>query len=377
MRIYEYQAHEVFSSHGIPGPQMELTRTARGAEEIAKRFARPVAVKAQVLVGGRGRAGAVKIAQSPDETHEAASRILSLHVKGERVREVLVQEALQIREEYYLGITVDRSHRCPVVMASPSGGVEIEEVAKLTPQRIFKKLIHPLVGFQNYQARLLAFSLSRNKERARGIADILTSLFRIFEELDCSLAEINPLVITEDEKLCALDAKIVIDDNALYRHPELASLGNIEAEDPLESKARQQGLSYVRLDGEIGCIVNGAGLAMATMDLVKRYGSEPANFLDIGGGASKDRVSSALDIVLSDRKAKAILVNIFGGITRCDVVADGLKEAITRMKLNLPLVIRLSGTNEDEGRARLAHTRAILAGSMDEAARIAVREAKK
>lgn len=377
MRIYEYQAHEIFSSHGIPTPQMELAHTAKGAEEIAKRFARPVAVKAQVLAGGRGKAGGVKIAQNPDEAHEAASGILSLHLKGERVREVLIQEGLEIKEEHYLGITVDRSHRCPVVMASPSGGVEIEEVAKLTPQRIFKKLIHPLVGFQNYQARLLAFSLSRNKERARGIADILTSLFHIFEELDCSLAEINPLVITEDEKLCALDAKIVIDDNALYRHPELSSLGNTKAEDPLEVKARQRGLSYVRLDGEIGCIVNGAGLAMATMDLVKRHGSEPANFLDVGGGASKDRVSSALDIVLSDRRVKVVLVNIFGGITRCDVVADGLIETITRTKPNLPLVIRLSGTNEDEGRARLAHTRAVLAGSMDEAARVAVREARK
>lgn len=377
MRIYEYQAHEVFSSHGIPTPQMEVTDTAKGAEGIAKRFGGPVAVKAQVLVGGRGRAGAVEMARTPDEAHEAASRILSSHIKGERVRQVLVQEALEIKEEYYLGITVDRSHRCPVVMASPSGGVQIEEVAKLTPQSIFKKYIHPLVGFQDYQARLLAFSLSRNKERARVIAKILTELFRIFEELDCSLAEINPLALTEDEKLYALDAKIVTDDNALYRHPELSSLGNIKAEDPLEVKARQRGISYVRLDGEIGCIVNGAGMAMATMDLVRRYGAAPANFLDVGGGASKDKVGSALDIVLSDRKAKAILVNIFGGITRCDVVADGLIEAITRMKRNLPLVIRLSGTNEEEGRARLGHTKAILAGTMDEAARVAVREAGK
>jgi len=264
-----------------------------------------------------------------------------------------------------------------VVMVSPAGGVEIEEVARLSPQKIFKQHIHPLLGFQNYQATSLAFSLCENKERARGIAKILSSLYHIFEELDSSLVEINPLVITQDEELYALDAKIIIDDNALYRHPELSSLGSTQAGDPLEAKAKEQGLSYVHLDGEIGCIVNGAGLAMATMDLVKRYGAEPANFLDVGGGASKERVSSALDIVCSEEKVKVVLVNIFGGITRCDVVADGLIEAISRMRRDLPLVIRLSGTNEEEGRARLSQTRAILATTMDEAARIAVREVKK
>lgn len=377
MKIYEYQAHEIFSSHGIPTPPMEVADSAEKAEEIAKRFGRPVAVKAQVLVGGRGKAGGIKIAQDPGEAHETASRILSSPLKGEPVREVLIQEALQIKEEYYLGITVDRSERKPVVMVSPAGGVEIEEVARLSPQKIFKQHIHPLLGFQNYQATSLAFSLCENKERARGIAKILSSLYHIFEELDSSLVEINPLVITQDEQLYALDAKIIIDDNALYRHPELSSLGSTQAGNPLEVKAKEQGLSYVHLDGEIGCIVNGAGLAMVTMDLVKRYGAEPANFLDVGGGASKERVSSALDIVCSEEKVKMVLVNIFGGITRCDVVADGLIEAISRMRRDLPLVIRLSGTNEEEGRRKLCQTRAILATTMDEAARIAVREVKK
>ena len=274
------------------------------------------------------------------QAHETAGRIVSFPLKRERVREVLIQEALQIKEEYYLGITVDRSERRPVVMVSPAGGVEIEETA-------------------------------------RSMAKILISLYRIFEELDSSLVEINRLVVTEDEELYALDAKIIIDDNALYRHPELSSLGSTQAGDPLEVKAKERGLSYVHLDGEIGCIVNGAGLAMATMDLVKRYGAEPANFLDVEGGASKERVSSALDIVCSEEKVKVVLVNIFGGITRCDVVADGLIEAISRMRRDLPLVIRLSGTNEEEGRRKLCQTRAILATTMDEAARIAVREVKK
>jgi len=377
MKLYEYQAHEIFSSHGIPTPPMEVADSAEKAEEIAKRFGRPVAVKAQVLVGGRGRAGGIKIARDPGQAHETASRILSSSLKGEPVREVLIQEALQIKEEYYLGITVDRSERKPVVMVSPAGGVEIEEVAHLTPKKIFKQHIHPLLGFQNYQALSLAFSLCENKERARSIAKILITLYRIFEELDSSLVEINPLVVTQDQQLYALDAKIIIDDNALYRHPELSSLRSTQAGDPLEAKAKEQGLSYVHLDGEIGCIVNGAGLAMATMDLVKRYGAEPANFLDVGGGASKERVSSALDIVLSEGKVKVVLVNIFGGITRCDVVADGLIEAISRMRRDLPLVIRLSGTNEQEGRRKLCQTRAILATTMDEAARIAVREVKK
>ncbi len=377
MKIYEYQAHEIFSSHGIPTPPMEVADSAEKAEEIAKRFGRPVAVKAQVLVGGRGKAGGIKIARDPDQAHETASRILSSSLKGEPVREVLIQEALQIKEEYYLGITVDRSERKPVVMVSPAGGVEIEEVARLSPQKIFKQHIHPLLGFQNYQALSLAFSLGESKERARSMAKILSSLYRIFEEVDSSLVEINPLVITQDDQLYALDAKIIIDDNALYRHPELSSLGSTQVGDPLEVKAKEQGLSYVHLDGEIGCIVNGAGLAMATMDLVKRYGAEPANFLDVGGGASKERVSSALDIVCSEEKVKVVLVNIFGGITRCDVVADGLIEAISRMRRDLPLVIRLSGTNEEEGRTKLCQTRAILATTMDEAARIAVREVKK
>ncbi|MCD6472102.1 ADP-forming succinate--CoA ligase subunit beta [Candidatus Aerophobetes bacterium] len=370
MKIYEFQAHKIFSKMGIPSPRGEVAKTAEEVKQIAEKLGRPVAVKAQVLVGGRGKAGGIKLAPNPEEAYRVAEKILNFKLKGVLVKRVLVQEALSIKKEYYLGVTIDRAKKRVVVMVSPSGGIDIEEVAKISPEKIFKLRIDPLLGFKSYEANELALALNKDKNLVKGIANILFGLYRTFDEMDCSLAEINPLVVTEEGSLFALDAKIIFDDNALWRHPEINDLRDLDVEDPLELRAKEARISYVRLEGNIGCIVNGAGLAMATMDLVKHYGAEPANFLDVGGGASSEQVGKALDIVLSDKNVKAVLVNIFGGITRCDIVADGLIQALSKREMNLPLIIRLTGTNEEEGRKRLKNVKGLfLAATMDEAAK--------
>jgi len=377
MRVYEFQAHRIFSQKGIPSPPGEVAETPQEVKQIAEKLGKPVAVKAQVLVGGRGKAGGIKLAPTPEKAQQVAQQILSSPLKGVPVKRVLVQEALSIKEEYYLGITIDRAQKKVVVMVSPSGGVDIEEVARSTPEKIFKIHVDPLLGFKSYQANELALALSKDKNLVKGITRILFSLYHIFVEMDCSLVEINPLVVTEENSLFALDAKIIFDDNALWRHPEVSSLRDIDAEDPLEVRAKEAELSYVRLKGNIGCIVNGAGLAMATMDLVKHYGAEPANFLDVGGGASSEKVGRALDIVLSDERVEAVLVNIFGGITRCDIVAEGLVQVISGKNMDLPLVVRLAGTNEEEGRKKLESIkRVFLATTMDEAAKKVVEVVK-
>jgi len=373
MKIYEFQAHEIFSKVGIPSPRGKVAKTSEEVKQIAENLGRPVAVKAQVLVGGRGKAGGIKLASNPEEACRVAEKILNSKLKGVLVKRVLVQEALSIKEEYYSGVTIDRAQKRAVVMVSPSGGVDIEEVARRTPQKIFKLYVDPLLGFKSYEANELALALTKDKNLVKGIAKILSGLYRSFKEMDSSLAEINPLIVTEQGSLFALDAKIIFDDNALYRHPEINNLRDLDVEDPLEVKAKEARISYVRLEGNIGCIVNGAGLAMATMDLVKHYGAQPANFLDVGGGASSEQVGKALDIVLSDEKVKAVLVNIFGGITRCDIVAEGLIQAISKREMNLPLIIRLTGTNEEEGRKKLENKKGIfLASTMDEAAKKAM-----
>lgn len=378
MKIYEFQAHEILSKRGISSPRGEVVKTSEEVKKIAEKLGRPVAVKAQVLVGGRGKAGGIKLASTPEEAYRAAERILNSKLKGVLVKRVLVQEALSIKEEYYLGVTVDRAQKRVVVMVSPAGGVEIEEVARTNPEKIFKFYVNPLLGFKSYQAKELASALTKDKNLVRGIAKILSALYRIFEEMDSSLVEVNPLVITKEGSLFALDAKIIFDDNALYRHPEISRLRDLEVEDPLEVRAKEAGISYVKLEGNIGCIVNGAGLAMATMDLVKHYGAEPANFLDVGGGASSQQVGKALDIVLSDEQVRAVLVNIFGGITRCDIVAEGLIQALSKRKMNLPLIIRLTGTNEEEGRKKLKGIKGIfLAATMNEAAKKAMEVVKR
>jgi succinyl-CoA synthetase beta subunit len=377
MKIYEFQAHEILSKRGIPSPWGEVAKTSEEVKKIAEKLGRPVVVKAQVLVGGRGKAGGIKLASTPEEAYRAAERILNSKLKGILVKRVFVQEALSIKEEYYLGVTVDRAQKRVVVMVSPAGGVDIEEVARTNPGKIFKFYVNPLLGFKNYEANELASTLTKDKKLVKGIAKILSGLYRIFEEMDSSLVEVNPLVITKEGFLFALDAKIIFDDNALYRHPEISSLRDLEVEDPLEVRAKEAGVNYVRLEGNIGCIVNGAGLAMATMDLVKHYGAEPANFLDVGGGASSQQVGKALDIVLSDEQVRAVLVNIFGGITRCDIVAEGIIQALSKREMNLPLIIRLTGTNEEEGRKKLKGIKGIfLAATMNEAAKKAMEVVK-
>lgn len=370
MKIYEFQAYEIFTKRGIPFPYGEVAKTSEEVKNIAEKIGKPVVIKAQVPVGGRGKAGGIKFASTPEEAYKVSKRILKSKIKGILVKKVLVTESISIKDEYYVGVTIDRSQKKVVVMVSPAGGVDIEELAITNPQKISRLYVNPLLGFKKHQAKELASFITKDKKLILSIEKILSTLYRIFEEMDSSLVEINPLVITKEGNLFAVDAKVIFDDNALFRHPQIIELRDLEAEDLLEVRAREAGLSYVKLEGNIGCIVNGAGLAMATMDLVNHYGAEPANFLDVGGGASSNQVGEALNIILSDEKVKAILINIFGGITRCDIVAEGLIEILSKRKIDLPLVIRLTGTNEEEGQKKLRDIKGIfLVTHMDEAAK--------
>jgi succinyl-CoA synthetase beta subunit len=335
-----------------------------------------VVVKSQVLVGGRGKAGGIRLANGPDEAEEIADQILGMDIKGLTVKKVLVDEAVDIDTEIYLGIVIDRAQRRPVMMASAEGGVEIEEVARVTPERIVKVKIEPFLGLQSYQGRDLAYGIGLRKELVRDFVKIAQGLYRTFVENDASLAEINPLVVTDEGKLLAVDGKMLLDDNALFRHFDLAEMRDADSESPEEQEARRHGLSYVKLDGSIGCMVNGAGLAMATMDIVKLYGGEPANFLDIGGGAQADKVAAALRIILSDENVRAVLFNIFGGITRCDEVARGILEALEEVETEVPMVARLVGTNEEEGRQILAEAEMMTADTLAQAAQKAVAAAE-
>ena len=373
MNIHEYQAKEIFARFGIPVPSGTVVRTAAEAESVAARIGKPVVVKAQVLVGGRGKAGGVKIAQTPAEAGEKAAAILGMDIKGEKVQKVLVTEAVDIAREIYVGVVMDRRAQKPLIMASAEGGVEIEITARENPQAIKRVHVDPLYGVQSFAARNLAAELAGNAEIARPMADIIEKLYRVFDECDASLAEINPLVITKDGRVLAIDAKLNFDDNALYRHTDIESMRDTEAEDAGESKARAEGLSFVRLAGNVGCIVNGAGLAMATMDLVKEYGGQPANFLDIGGSSRPEKVVTALTIITADKSVRSILFNIFGGITRCDDVARGLVIAFNQMNLKLPVVVRLTGTNEKEAREILKQIPSLhSAETMDEAVKKAI-----
>lgn len=368
MKLHEYQSKRIFAKYGVPIPEGDVATTPAEARQIAQRLGGPVVVKSQVLVGGRGKAGGIKVAKDADEAEALADQILGMTIKGLAVEKALIDQAADIREEIYLGITIDRAQRKPVMMASSEGGVEIEEVAKATPEKIFKLAIDPAMGLMDFQARNLAFDLGMRRALIRQFTTIAKGLYRAFVESDASLAEINPLVVTGDEKLLAVDGKIVLDDNALFRHKDLAEMRDVQEEAEAERQARQVGLSYVKLDGEIGCMVNGAGLAMATMDIIKLYGAEPANFLDIGGGAKSDKVAVALRIILSDPNVKAVLFNIFGGITRCDEVARGILEALKEVPTDVPMVTRLVGTNEEEGRQILAEAQMATAKSLAEAA---------
>jgi succinyl-CoA synthetase beta subunit len=375
LNLHEYQSKRVFAHFGVPIPQGEVATTPTEAREIAKSLGRRVVVKSQVLVGGRGKAGGIRLAETPDETEAVADAILGMDIKGLTVDKVLVDEAANIAEELYLGLVIDRARRRVVMMGSSEGGVDIEEVAASTPEKIVKIAVDPFVGFRSYQALEMALAIGIPRELTRSFGSIASGLYQAFAASDASLAEINPLVITEDGRLLAVDGKMSIDDNALFRQTELAEMRDVGEEDPYEVEARRYGLSYVKLDGHIGCMVNGAGLAMATMDMTKLYGGSPANFLDIGGGATSERVAAALRIILSDENVKAVLFNIFGGITRCDEVARGIVTALSEVPTEIPMVVRLVGTNEEEGRAILADADMETASTLAEAAQKAVRAA--
>ncbi len=354
MNIHEYQARRIFAEHGIPVPDAELAATPAEAERAAIRFGGPVVVKAQVHAGGRGKAGGVKLAATPAETREVAGAVIGMEIKGIEVRKVLVAPAEEIESEAYVGIVMDRESQADTVMVSAGGGVDIEELAATNPEAIRKARIDPRYGMLAHQAALLAYHLFEDAKQARQGAAILESLYAAYRAAGATLAEINPLIVTSAGEVKAIDAKMNIDDNALFRLPGIEAMRDTEAETPGERKAREAGLSYIQLDGAIGCCVNGAGLAMATMDLVKHYGGEPANFLDIGGSSNPDKVAAALEIITEYRGVKSILFNIFGGITRCDDVAAGIVEAMGRIELAAPVTIRLTGTNEEEGVAILA-----------------------
>jgi succinyl-CoA synthetase beta subunit len=375
MNLYEYQARDILRQHGIPVPGGDVAATADEAKAIAARVGGPVVVKAQVHAGGRGKAGGVKLAQDPADAHAHASRILGMRIKGLVVQRVLVVPAAEIASESYVGIIVDRATQRPVLMVSPAGGIDIEDVAAKTPEQIHRLAIDPRYGLLAHQALALALRLYPGIAQARAAADIMRRLYRAFYAVGASLAEINPLITTPAGEVVALDAKIAVDDNELDRRPEIAALRDVSAEDPAEVEARDGGLTFIKLDGAVGCCVNGAGLAMATMDLVKFYGGEPANFLDIGGSSNPQKVVTALRIITADPAVKAILFNIFGGITRCDDVANGIVQATQAFPLTVPIVIRLTGTNEKEAVEILTKAGFSALTDMDEAVQGAVRAA--
>jgi succinyl-CoA synthetase beta subunit len=372
MKIHEYQAKQIFAKYGMPLPEGEMATTPDEVKQIAERIGKPVMVKAQVHVGGRGKAGGIKKADNPDEAFEKASQILGMDIKGLTVKKVLVTECKDIASEAYVGVIVDRKSKKPVIMVSAAGGIDIEQVARETPEKIHKLEVDPILGLRPFQARNLAYLLYEDRKIANLAAPVILKLYRAFVENDCSLAEINPLITTPEGEVWAVDAKINIDDSGLERHPEIEKMRDFDSEDQAEVEARQKDLSFVKLDGNIGCIVNGAGLAMATMDLVKRFGAEPANFLDIGGSSNPEKVVNAMNIILRDPNVKAILFNIFGGITRCDDVANGIVEAVNRLKPRVPIVVRLTGTNEDKARDILKQVNLSSSTSMEEVVKKAI-----
>jgi succinyl-CoA synthetase beta subunit len=377
MNIHEYQAKEVFRDHGIPVPPGEVARTPEEAEKLAAKYGTGVVVKAQVHAGGRGKAGGVKLAATPAEAREAAKKILGMEIKGLTVTKVLVSPAEEIEHEAYVGAIVDRASGAVVLMVSPAGGIDIEEVAAQTPELIFKEKVDPRYGLLPHQASRLGYKLyAGDPARARQAAGIMHKLYASMVDAGASLIEINPLITGADGKLKAIDAKMNIDDNELFRRTAIAELRDTEAEAAEEVEARAQGLTYIKLDGAVGCCVNGAGLAMAAMDLVKYYGGEPANFLDIGGSSSPEKVVTALRIITSDSAVRSILINIFGGITRCDDVANGIVEATNRIDLQVPITIRLTGTNEEEAVKILEGAGFSAMTDMDEAVKKAVELAK-
>jgi len=377
MRLHEYQAKQIFGRYLIPIPNGRVASSSGEAKQIAEELGGRVVVKAQVLVGGRGKAGGIRLAKSAREAEELAASILGMELNGLPVRKVLVDETVNIQKELYLSVTNDRSIRKPVMMTSFAGGVNIEEVARNTPEKIIRIPIDPLLGLRDYQSRDLAAGIDLPRELWKSFLEITHGIWHVFNDFDATLVEINPLVITNDQKLLALDGKMSIDDNSLFRHPEMTDYRDMDGEGSVEIEARKFGLSYIKLDGNIGCLVNGAGLAMTTMDIIRFAGGEPANFLDIGGGASEERVSAALRILLMDKSVKSVLINIFGGITRCDEVARGILAAMREVPVRVPIIARLVGTNAEEGRNLLKDADLIAADSITEAARLCIEAAER
>lgn len=377
MKVHEYQAKGLFADYGVPVDKSILCKTPEEAVAAYKKLGvQRCVVKAQVHTGGRGKAGGVKLATNETEVRQYANAILGMDIKGFVVDRILIGEAVNIKAEYYVSIVIDRKSKGAILMLSREGGMDIEAVAKDTPEKIFKIAIDPAIGLTDFKAREAAFKLFDDMAQVKQAVPLFQKLYRLFIEKDASLAEINPLVLTQEGELKAIDAKMTFDNNALYRHPDIFAMFEPTPEEQKEQEAKEKGFSYVNLGGEIGCMVNGAGLAMATMDMIKLYGGNPANFLDIGGSSNPQKIVEAMKLLLADRHVRVVLINIFGGITRCDDVAKGLIEAFKTLQTNLPIVIRLTGTNEKEGRELLKGTSFIVAETMSEAGRKAVEAAR-
>jgi succinyl-CoA synthetase beta subunit len=385
MKIHEYQAKVILAEFGVPVPRGRVAATPAAAAAIAQELGGTVVVKAQIHAGGRGKGGGIKPAHSPQEAEQVASQILGMMLKthqtgpeGQKVKQVLVEEGMDIRQELYLGIVIDRKAGLPVIMASSAGGMEIEEVARTRPEAIVKTHVDPATGVTGFHTRKLGYGLGLKGDLLKGGSDLIGKLYRAFWVKDCSLAEINPLVLAGDGRLLALDAKMNFDDNALSRHPEIQALRDLDEESPLEVEASKFNLNYIKLDGNVGCMVNGAGLAMSTMDIIKLAGGEPANFLDVGGGASAEQIENAFRILISDRNVRAVFINIFGGILRCDRLAEGVIKAVKTLGVRLPIVIRMEGTNVELGQRMLRQSglNFITAQGMKDGAEKAVRAAR-
>jgi succinyl-CoA synthetase beta subunit len=387
MKIHEYQAKSILAKYGVPVPQGEVVFAASDAAEVARRLGGgTVVVKAQIHAGGRGKGGGVKVVKGADDARAAAEKMLGMNLvtyqtgpQGQKVQRVLVEQGLQIKRELYLGLVLDRTTERPVLMVSSEGGVEIEKVAEETPERIFKEFIHPAIGLSAFQTRKLAFALGLEGAQVGQAAKMMAALYQAFVATDASLLEINPLIVTEEGNLLALDAKMNFDDNALYRHPDIKDLRDLAEEDPLEIDASKYSLNYIKLDGFIGCMVNGAGLAMATMDIIKLAGGEPANFLDVGGGANAEQIKNAFRILMADKHVRSVLINIFGGILRCDILAEGVIAAVKDLGVPVPIVIRMEGTNVEKGKQMLRESglNFTTADDMNEAAQKVVALGKK
>ena len=379
MKVLEYKAKKLLKEFGLPIKEGKIAKTPEDAKKICEELGNKCVVKAQVPVGGRGKAGGIKIANSPEEALQKAKEILGMEIKGIKVKKVYVVEVSHFTKEIYAGIFLDRASERPVLMVSKEGGVEIEEVAKTNPDAIIKLYIDPIYGLMPYMAREVAFKLGLDNKESLKVSNTLYKMYNAFVGLNAQLVEINPLVIETDGNVLALDAKVILDDNAIFKKPELAEYRDPDYEDPYEMKAKEKGLSFVKLDGNIGCAVNGAGLAMATMDIIKKYGGEPANFLDVGGSSNPEKMKNAMEIILSDKNVKSVYINIFGGITRCDDIAKGLIRAFKELKINVPVVVRLTGTNEEIGKRMLKESGLMVhtANTMREGAKLAIKLARE